>query len=228
MRPKDHIYFIILLLLPCCIFDSDHDAGSYSISVREYEIYTQQGGRGIFVLGIEPGGDFEGDVDVSVCTYTYLNCHYNYTLTPEKPVCEIMIKPEYFIEAKEYPVIVHFKHGDKTKKISLKVIVQKNREPFDGGSTYLDIFLGWAEKKYPELPVDINQGWSGFFANNSSLDGGSGKMIYLCDDWELSVELMSYPPFTTTYSLRKRSEYDIKMVVNETHEIFQVVKMYYL
>lgn len=223
---KAYILFLIFIMLCSgCIISpkNDGDAGSYTVSVREDTIYSFQGGGGIFVLHLEPESDFEGDVGVSVYANNKFNSTiYNTNLTREKPTCEIVVKPVNNMKTGEYPVSVICRHADKSKTVFLNVVVQTHRAPVTTPPELPSTFIEWLGINCPELNIDENQSWFGFYATNS-IPGAPAKKIFLCPEWEIYLKTISYPPFTIAYSLRKRYEYRIEKIIEEKNGSFQIV-----
>lgn len=154
--PLITILVLLIIIIAACsenespVTPQTQDEGYYNITVAYDSIRSYPGGGGVFLLGITPEDDFEGDVEISVNADNKLNAYASRVkLTKKDTVVEIILKPEKDIEISARSIEVSFLHKDSLRKIML----------------YVQLFNWGAESEYTAAKAKMNE-FKGWIAEN--------------------------------------------------------------
>jgi hypothetical protein len=128
------------------------------------------------------------------------------------------------MKAGEYPVSVIHRHNGRSKAIALTAIVQVPEPYWATPPQWPADYFVWLENNYPDVNVDSQKGWFGFYSVNFIPDGTPNNRVFLCEEWELNIAKMGYPFFSSIYYLRKRNQYSAEIIIEETKGIFETAE----
>jgi len=179
------------------------DSGTYTLEAEPTAVQSYCGGGGLFILSMEPGENFSGDVQLSLDASPGLNAKLTTDLLSlDEKIAEIEIYPDSSLTRGVYTFEVISEHAGFINKLDLSVEIVLFGPFGSPDSMYIE-FIEWVEITYPIVFKDGEQ-WFSFF-KYPDYDGAS-TWIYLSPTFEIYIIPRITPSSPTRYLLRNRGE----------------------
>ncbi len=217
------IAWLLTVMAGCLFSDSKNggssggrDRGSYSLAVSQTSCVTYPGGGGIFLIQLLPDSLFAGDVRLNLTAAPELNAElYRESIDRDKPVSEIVVKPDSTMAMGDYALNLSHAHGDTSAAVEFTVKLDEGdyRGLYPRGHL-TDIlpeeFLVWMVENYPELEIEDEDSWYRY------CNRPYNSWTYVSTEWHLgTIWYLSLPSRTKHFMLRRRGDYK-RMVVLES------------
>ena len=228
----------IFILLCCSVFflsgcgdngagpekNEVEDKGTYTLTVEQTlmdepkgylqptSVWSYPGGGGLFIIIMEPGEDFEGDVQLTINADPALHAQLlNEKLTVEKPVSEVEVYPDTTIEVVNErfyfvndTLLVIAEHGGVKDTLDLEIKIGIPNDKAKPNATGLhNVFIQWIQDEHPELGITTGQEWFSWSINPRFLLGG-GHWLFLNSNWEMRVSWAVVPSPPVWILVRQR------------------------
>jgi len=179
------------------------DTGTYTLESEPTAVQSYCGGGGIFILSMEPGDNFGGDVQLTLDANQSLNAKLTADLLSlDRKVTEIEIYPDSTLALGFYPFKVISENAGVKNELDLSVEIRVFGSFSPPYLKYIE-FRDWVEITYPIVFYDGGKLFP--FFKCPDYDGAS-TWIILSPTFEITIILKTTPLFPAYYLLRKRGE----------------------
>jgi len=197
------------------------DTGTYKIVIEPTlpaplltPMKSYRGGGGLFILSMEPGDNFGGDVQLTLDANQALNAKLTTDLLSlDTKVAEVEIYPDSTISIGAEIIKVFSEHADVADTLELEVeivepeIVEPDSMSIGRYAIKLhDEFVLFVKETYPELGITTGQDWFNYNQHPIVLYGTPGKWTFLNQTWDMTVYWTVWPKMPVWFLLRKRGE----------------------